>query len=93
MLTPENTRHTILVVDDEPHIVQILRFTLEKAGYQVHTAANGQEALDRLVELEPNLVILDIMMPIMDGYEVCRRMREDFKMNQIPVIMCPPRAT
>ena len=87
MLTPESTRYTILVVDDEPHIVQILRFTLEKAGYQVHTAENGQQALDRLVELQPNLVILDIMMPVMDGYEVCRRMREDFKMNQIPVIM------
>jgi diguanylate cyclase (GGDEF)-like protein len=87
MLTPESTRYTILVVDDEPHIVQILRFTLEKAGYRVYTAENGQEGLDKLIELQPNLVILDIMMPVMDGYEVCRRMREDFKMNQIPVIM------
>jgi len=87
MRTSESNRYTILVVDDEPHIVQILRFTLEKAGYQVVTAENGQQALERLVELQPNLVILDIMMPVMDGYEVCRRMREDFKMNQIPVIM------
>ena len=87
MLTQDNSPYRILVVDDEPHIVQILRFTLEKAGYQVSTADNGQTALDRINELQPNLVILDIMMPIMDGYEVCRRMREDFKMNQIPVIM------
>jgi PleD family two-component response regulator len=87
MLTPDAGPHRILVVDDEPHIVQILRFTLEKAGYQVFTAENGKVALEKIKELQPNLVILDIMMPIMDGYEVCRKMREDFHMNQIPVIM------
>lgn len=87
MLTPDSSPYRILVVDDEPHIVQILKFTLEKAGYQVFTAENGEEALQRVTELDPNLVILDIMMPVMDGYEVCRKMREDFKMNQIPVIM------
>lgn len=87
MLAQDTTPSRLLVVDDEPHIAQILRFTLEKAGYQVFTAADGQEALEKIVELEPNLVILDVMMPVLDGYEVCRRMREDFKMNQIPVIM------
>jgi PleD family two-component response regulator len=87
MLTPDSSPYRILVVDDEPHIVQILKFTLEKAGYQVVTAENGEVALEKIKEAEPNLVILDIMMPIMDGYEVCRKMREDFKMNQIPVIM------
>ena len=91
MLAQDTTPSRLLVVDDEPHIAQILRFTLEKAGYQVFTAADGQEALEKIVELEPNLVILDVMMPIMDGYEVCRRMREDFKMNQIPVIMLSAR--
>ncbi len=87
MLTQDVTPYRILVVDDEPHIVQILKFTLEKAGYQVFTANNGKVALDRILEIAPNLVILDIMMPVLDGYEVCRRMREDFKMNQIPIIM------
>jgi len=87
MLTTENTSQRILVVDDEPHIVQILKFTLEKAGYQVFTASNGEEGLQQVKELQPSLVILDVMMPIMDGYEVCRKMREDFKMNQIPIIM------
>ena len=87
MLGPGNERYKILVVDDEPHIVQILKFTLEKAGYQVFTAENGKVALDRIQEVMPNLVLLDIMMPIMDGYEVCRKMREDFKMHQIPIIM------
>jgi PleD family two-component response regulator len=87
MLTQDISPSTILVVDDEPHIAQILKFTLEKAGYHVFTAENGQDALEKIEELHPNLVILDVMMPIMDGYEVCRIMREDFKMNQIPVIM------
>jgi PleD family two-component response regulator len=87
MLTQDTSPYRILVVDDEPHIVQILTFTLEKAGYLVFAAHDGETALQKIPEVEPNLVILDIMMPKMDGYEVCRKMREDFKMNQIPVIM------
>jgi PleD family two-component response regulator len=87
MLTYDGSPPRILIVDDEPHIAQILRFTLEKAGYHVTAAEDGQAALQRIEEVQPNLVILDVMMPIMDGYEVCRRMREDFRMNQIPVIM------
>jgi PleD family two-component response regulator len=87
MLTPESSSYRILVVDDEPHIRQILEFTLEKAGYQVFTAFNGEEALAKMAEIKPNLVLLDVMMPKMDGFEVCRKMREDFILNQIPVIM------
>ncbi|MEJ2720434.1 MAG: response regulator [bacterium] len=87
MRTADSSPYRILVVDDEPHIVQILKFTLEKAGYQVFTAENGQVALELVQTALPHLVILDVMMPVMDGYEVCRKMREDFKMNQIPVIM------
>jgi PleD family two-component response regulator len=87
MITPDSSPHRILVVDDEPHIVQILKFTLEREGYQVFTAENGKVALDKVREAQPHLVLLDVMMPVMDGYEVCRKMREDFKMNQIPIIM------
>ncbi len=87
MLTADSSPYRILVVDDEPHIVHILKFTLEKEGYQVFTAENGQIALEKVQEVKPHLVLLDIMMPVMDGYEVCRKMREDFKMNQIPIIM------
>jgi PleD family two-component response regulator len=87
MLTADSSPYRILVVDDEPHIVQILKFTLEKEGYQVFTAENGKVALEMIQSAQPHLVILDIMMPVMDGYEVCRKMREDFKMNQIPVIL------
>jgi PleD family two-component response regulator len=74
-------------VDDEPHIRQILKFTLEKAAYQVFCAADGEEALEKMVEIKPNLVLLDVMMPHMDGFEVCRKMRRDFVLSQIPVIM------
>jgi len=87
MIAPEDATYRILVVDDEPHIRQILKFTLEKAGYQVFTANDGEEALGRAVETKPHLVLLDVMMPRMDGYEVCRKMREDFGLSQIPVIM------
>jgi diguanylate cyclase (GGDEF)-like protein len=91
MHTPDNSSYRILVADDEPHIRQILRFTLERAGYQVFTAADGEEALARAAEIKPSLVLLDVMMPKIDGYEVCRKMRQDFSLNQIPVIMLSAR--
>lgn len=91
MQSPDNSSYRILVADDEPHIRQILRFTLERAGYQVFTAADGEEALVRAAEIKPSLVLLDVMMPKIDGYEVCRKMRQDFSLNQIPVIMLSAR--
>jgi PleD family two-component response regulator len=87
MITPEHSTYRILVVDDEPHIRQILKFTLEKAEYQVYVASDGFEALETMNDIRPNLVLLDVMMPKMDGFEVCRKMREDFVLSQIPVIM------
>ncbi len=87
MLIPDASAYKILIVDDEPLIRRILRFTLEKAGYHVSEACNGVEALECVSRGKPDLVILDVMMPKMDGYEVCRKMRQDFGMNQIPVIM------
>lgn len=80
-------RKRILVVDDEIYIVHILEFSLTMEGYQVLTAADGEEAM-RLIEQErPDLVVLDIMMPKMDGYEVCRRLRQDEQLKGIPVIL------
>lgn len=74
----------ILVADDEPSTLKLLRANLETQGYKVFTAINGAEAL-RIVEMEqPSLVILDIMMPVINGIEVCRRMRE---WSQVPIIM------
>lgn len=71
----------ILVVDDEPDILEILTYNLEKEGYQVVTASNGEEGLQVAAAEMPNLIILDIMMPQMDGVEVCRNLRDNPKFN------------
>jgi two-component system alkaline phosphatase synthesis response regulator PhoP len=81
-LTREQRR--ILVVDDEQTVRNILQRTLEKAGYDVVTAANGQEALDKISGFDVSLVLLDIMMPGLDGFEVLERIPPDLN---IPVIM------
>lgn len=65
----------ILLVDDEPDILEILEYNLRKEGYEVATASNGEEGLASAAAFSPDLIILDIMMPIMDGVEVCRRLR------------------
>lgn len=77
----------ILVVDDEEHIVMILRDSLEFSGFQVVTAFNGVEALERVEKDHPDLVVLDIGMPKMDGWEVCRRLKGDKSTEHIPVII------
>ena len=80
-------RRRILVVDDEIYIVHILEFTLTMEGYEVLTAADGEEALRRVEQDRPDLVVLDIMMPKMDGYEVLRRLRADEEFRSLPVIL------
>ncbi|MBK8232762.1 MAG: response regulator [Candidatus Eisenbacteria bacterium] len=80
-------RKRILVVDDEIYIVHILEFSLTMEGYEVVTAADGEEALKKIEEDRPDLVVLDIMMPKLDGYEVCRRIRRDEDHAQLPVIL------
>ncbi|MBI5838226.1 MAG: response regulator [Candidatus Eisenbacteria bacterium] len=77
----------ILVVDDEVYIVHILDFSLGMEGYEVVTALNGEEALAKAAEHKPDLVVLDIMMPRMDGYETCKRLKSDDSTRNIPVIL------
>jgi CheY-like chemotaxis protein len=79
--------NNILVVDDEPNIVLSLKFLLHKEGYEVRTAASGEEALQAIAEKKPDLVLLDIMMPAPDGYEVCQIIRNTPEWKDIPVIM------
>jgi two-component system alkaline phosphatase synthesis response regulator PhoP len=67
----------ILLVDDEPDILEILEYNLRKEGYDVTTANNGEDGLRKAKEFSPDLIILDIMMPVMDGVEVCRQLRSD----------------
>ncbi len=75
----------ILVVDDEPSITKLVSFNLEKAGYDVDTAADGQAALEKVQDIQPDLIVLDLMLPKVDGLEVCKRLRQEN--NRIPVIM------
>ncbi len=78
---------TILVVDDEVTVAEMLRATLEDEGYRVVTAADGKEALERLPELCPDLVLSDVMMPLLDGRQLANAMAEDPTLQQIPLVL------
>lgn len=92
MSGPIIKKHRILVVDDEEHIRKIVRFQLEKSGYEVECAEDGLEALKAVEARTPDLILLDLMMPNMDGYEVCKRLKSDYQTNHIPVIMVTAKA-
>lgn len=74
----------ILIVDDDKNICELLRLYLEKEGYETALAYDGEQALERFSSEKPSLILLDVMMPKMDGWEVCRRVRAS---SQVPVIM------
>ena len=77
----------ILVVDDERHIVLVVQGTLKSAGYEVITAADGKDALEKVEAEKPDLVVLDEVMPDMDGFEVLKRLRKNPATRELPVIM------
>lgn len=81
----------ILVVDDEDAILELIRFNLEKEGFQVDTAADGEEALEQVRTGKPDLVVLDWMLPGLDGLEICRRIRRNPATADLPVIMLTAR--
>ena len=78
---------TILVIDDEPDILTVVSMRLKKLGYQVLTAANGKQGLDTIRREKPDLVLLDLVMPFMNGAEVCRHVRNDTALKHIPIIL------
>jgi len=78
------TAKRVLVVDDEPTLVATVKYNLEREGYSVTTAADGETALSRAREERPDLVILDVMLPVIDGFEVCRLLRRDMS---VPILM------
>jgi two-component system, OmpR family, alkaline phosphatase synthesis response regulator PhoP len=82
----------ILVVDDERHIVRLVEVNLTKAGYQVVTAYDGVEALQKVQSEHPDMVILDVMMPRMDGFETLKKLQADPTTAEIPVIMLTAKA-
>ncbi len=82
---------TVLVVDDEEDLLSLLEYNLEQEGYEVLLARDGVEAIEQTREHEPDLIILDIMMPKMDGIEVCERLRKDAHLRTIPIMMLTAR--
>jgi len=83
---------TILAVDDERSIVRLVQVNLERQGYNVVTAFDGKQALERIAEHRPDLVICDVMMPYMDGFEVLTAIRKDPATRKLPVIMLTAKA-
>ena len=77
----------ILIVDDDPHAVEILTRMLEREGYECVSAASGAAALQRVREQAVDVILLDVMMPEMDGLQVCERLRQDNELRQIPVVL------
>ena len=82
------TKETILLVDDERNIIDLARMYLEQEGFKVEVAYDGQVALDKIKSLQPALVVLDLMLPVVDGWEVCRRVRSA---SDVPIIMLTAR--
>lgn len=82
----------ILLVDDEKDLVEIMKFRLEANNYTVICAFDGQEALEKAKNENPDLIILDLMLPKIDGYKICRMLKFDEKYKKIPIVMFTARA-
>jgi DNA-binding response OmpR family regulator len=83
---------SILVAEDEPQTAQLIEFKLKQQGYAVTIVSNGEQALKMVGVSRPSLIVLDGMMPVMDGFEVLRRLKDDAAMRNIPVIMLTARS-
>lgn len=82
----------ILAVDDEKHILRLVQINLEKAGYEVVTGTNGREAIEKVHSEKPELIVMDVMMPEMDGFEALKQLKSDPATADIPVIMLTAKA-
>jgi len=83
----EPAKRKVLIADDEANIVTALEFLLKRSGYEVRSVANGDEALALVESYRPDVVLLDVMMPVRSGYEVCQRMRERPEWRDIRIVM------
>ena len=91
--TEKSAQKQVLIVDDDPLIVKILKDPLERAGYQVRVATHGLEALQFVKASQPDLIILDILMPLLDGFKTARILKFDKRFRNIPIIVLTSRAT
>ncbi len=87
-----NLGAVILVVDDDPDVARFIEVNLRAAGYEVHVASDGEEALDKAADLQPDLILLDVMMPKLDGFEVAQRLRRDARTSSCSIIMLTAKA-
>ncbi len=77
----------ILLVDDDPDFVEAVKVIVEKGGYDVKVAYDGQEGLEAVAEEKPDLIVLDVMMPVMNGHEACAKLKKDKETAEIPIIL------
>jgi DNA-binding response OmpR family regulator len=82
---------SVLIADDEPNILLSLQFLMKKTGYEVRTAKDGEEALAEISRAAPDLVLLDVMMPKIDGFSICERIRANPEWNDVRIIMLTAR--
>ena len=82
----------ILIVDDEATFIKLAQIRLESSGYEVITAKDGEEGLEKAKSEKPDLIMLDVVMPEMDGYQVCRLLKKDAQYNKIPIILFTGKA-
>ena len=87
-----NKERKILLVDDEPDILEMLQYNLEKEGFQVEKAIDGKDAVDKARAFQPHLIVMDVMMPKMDGVEACRRIREENRMSNVFILFLTSRS-
>ena len=92
-MADEKPRRTVLMIDDESNSRKVVKLLLEREGYRVLTAPNGEEGLILAKVETPDVILLDVIMPKMDGYETLRRLRGDQDMHEIPVIMVTAKGT
>ncbi len=82
----DSQRFKVLVVDDEPEILELLQYNFNKKGLEVAIARNGQEGLEMIEQDPPQIIVLDIMMPVMNGIEMCRQLRQHEQFRSIPIL-------
>lgn len=88
----EGKKKIVLYIEDEPELINLIKLILRRAGYEVIGATDGAEGLSRVRELKPDLVLLDLMLPVMSGWEVYWQMKADEELKDIPVIIVTVRA-
>ncbi|MBI2609383.1 MAG: response regulator [Deltaproteobacteria bacterium] len=82
----------VLIIDDEQDLIDLLTLRLENEGYEVSAALNGTEGLEKIKSEKPDIVLLDVMMPELNGYQVCRKLKQDDNLKDIPVVMLTAKA-